>query len=262
MDLWALLIEYSDAINTIVNFLILVVWASYFQLLLSTHWQQRQAKILINRGAGHEITANCLISNMSAEPIYVDSIVVIIDPDGQPIQRSLTDLNSLSKKPGSDARSSWFQGPVAKGDYINIGTFESLLQQALVGDSGVGTVESDSRDLPSDTPTRDQSLDKSQEHTVPTDAPLSSREQPDQRPESDTPDRQSEDTIMSVDQISAFDIMVIAIYGPEEYPVAAKRCFRFNPDKTRGSRWRASDSRQISKRSERRRLKQVMNEIT
>jgi hypothetical protein len=127
---WEVLTAQSDPINVIINALMLGVWVLYFQLLLNGQRRQRRAKILINRSAGKCVDANCIISNMSAEPIYVEAIVFKIGSGESLKSVSLTNLEDATEKPRGDARAHWFQGPINQGDYINLGPYRALLQRA------------------------------------------------------------------------------------------------------------------------------------
>lgn len=127
---WTQLVEYSEPINLIINTLMLCVWVLYFQLLLNGQRRQRRAKILINRSAGKCVDANCIISNMSAEPIYVEAVVLKIGSGSSQRSISLTNLEDATDKPEGDARAHWFQGPINQGDYINLGAYRTLLERA------------------------------------------------------------------------------------------------------------------------------------
>lgn len=127
---WEILAAQSDPINVIINALMLGVWVLYFQLLLNGQRRQRRAKILINRSAGRCADATCIISNMSAEPIYVEAVVIKIGRGDNRRSVSLTNLEDATAEPDGDARAHWFQGPINQGDYINLGPYRTLLARA------------------------------------------------------------------------------------------------------------------------------------
>lgn len=128
--LWTGLTENREPINVLINALMLCVWLLYFQLLLNGQRRQRRAKILINRSAGQGVDANCIISNMSAEPIYVEAVVIEIGRGEKQKRVSLTNLEDATQRPEGDARAHWFQGPVSQGEYINLGAYRDLLERA------------------------------------------------------------------------------------------------------------------------------------
>lgn len=126
--MWKFISENSGAINSVVNALMLIVWAFYFQLLFIAHRRQNRAKLLINRSAGRDLQANCIITNMSSGPLYVEAVKITLEfPEGRTRQCSLTDLDDLTKAPEGDPRKSWFQGPLAASEYLTLGTFENLI---------------------------------------------------------------------------------------------------------------------------------------
>lgn len=136
--LWTHLTDHSEPINVIINASMLCVWVLYFQLLLNGQRRQRRAKILINRSAGKCVDANCIISNMSAEPIYVEAVVLRIGSGENLKSISLTNLENATAEPEGDARAHWFQGPINQGDYINLGPYRALLERAT-GEQAFGS---------------------------------------------------------------------------------------------------------------------------
>jgi hypothetical protein len=47
--------------------------------IVSSYRRQRRPKILINLGGGSTPDARCLIGDMSAEPIYVESLIITVE---------------------------------------------------------------------------------------------------------------------------------------------------------------------------------------
>ncbi|WP_367715025.1 hypothetical protein AB2N04_13975 [Nitratireductor sp. GISD-1A_MAKvit] len=113
--MWNWLEEYHGSVSALASVLTLVIWTLYFQILLSSYRRTLRAKILINRGAGQHLDAHCLIANMSAEPIYIEAVLVDVGLGGgeegamQWQRCSLSDLD-LDVQDRSDPRPQWFQG--------------------------------------------------------------------------------------------------------------------------------------------------------
>lgn len=130
----------SDQItlNVIINALMLFVWALYFQLLLNAQWRQKRAKILINRSAGRSINSNCIVTNMSPEPIYINAVVIEMGNESDRLVCSLTDLEDAIKAPEANPMTHWFQGPLTQGEYINLGAYRELLERAVSASSPHG----------------------------------------------------------------------------------------------------------------------------
>lgn len=123
------LTENQQAINTVVNVLMLLVWAFYFQMLFNAHRRGLRAKILINRSAGQNLSAQCVISNMSSGVVYLEAVVMCVPAEEQTHELSLTDLSDLTREPEGDRRAQWFQGPLTSGEFISLGSFEGLLRK-------------------------------------------------------------------------------------------------------------------------------------
>src|SRR3546814_15291717 len=77
--MWEWLAGNAEALNVLANVGMLIVWISYLQLFLAGYRRERRSKILVNRGAGTEMTAHYLLTNMSAEAIYVKSHVAPLE---------------------------------------------------------------------------------------------------------------------------------------------------------------------------------------
>ncbi|PVB60041.1 hypothetical protein [Labrenzia sp. 011] len=127
--MWNFIQQNHGAISAIASILTLAIWALYFQLLLNSYRHRIRPKININRGGGRTSAARCVISNMSAEAIYIEAIALTLG-DGH--RRSVCQLSELevSLSSESDPRSQIFQGPLNSGEFIDIGTFDSLIDRA------------------------------------------------------------------------------------------------------------------------------------
>lgn len=138
--------ENSGALNVILNACTLLVWLLYFHVLFLTFRRQNRPNILINRGAGEDAEARCLISNMSSSPIYVQAVRVDAEANGKTFQRTISDTEKFGKKASSDGntlREFTSQGPLKDGDFLDLGTFEEIADKALsVYDSDDGAPES------------------------------------------------------------------------------------------------------------------------
>ncbi|WP_043525816.1 hypothetical protein [Litchfieldella xinjiangensis] len=121
----------SDSISAIASVLTLFVWVFYAQLLYANYSRQRRARIIINRGSGKHIHSLCLISNMSAESIYVQHIVAVLETEDETMPLDISDFQQSehdSQAPESETVSySTHQGPLGSGDYLHVGTFSDLV---------------------------------------------------------------------------------------------------------------------------------------
>lgn len=127
--MWNWLSQNIDLISLAVSTSMLVVWIVYLQLLLNGYRRQRRSSILISRGAGQGLRSRCLITSMSAEPLYVTSIVATLVTAEKSYEYALTDLRDLPEDLGADPRSSMRQGSLSAGEYLDIGHFDEFIAQ-------------------------------------------------------------------------------------------------------------------------------------
>ncbi|GEM_PF-1142688 len=131
-EIWQFLTNNSGGINVITNILMLGVWALYFQLILTTYRHGLRPKILVNRAAGHTLDARCIITNMSSEKIYLESVLLTIASDEEEQTFVLTEYVSAEAQTASQQL---FQGPLASGELIDIGSYRSLMDRSLGADA-------------------------------------------------------------------------------------------------------------------------------
>ncbi|WP_206663412.1 hypothetical protein [Aurantiacibacter suaedae] len=131
LGLWQWLADNSQVISILLSLLMLVVWATYLQLILVQYRATRRSSILITRAAGKGIRSRCLITNMSSLPIYVTSLIGKLHIGEREIELPLTDLQEQPEDLGSDPRSSMAQGSLNTGEYMNIGHFDDIIRRML-----------------------------------------------------------------------------------------------------------------------------------
>lgn len=122
--------DNSSTISVVANVAMVLVWVTYLQLLLASYRRQRQSTILINRGAGSTLDARCLVSNMSAEPIYVQNIIATLKCGEQSWKAAVTDLEDFRSDEIEHAGEATNQGPLGVGDYADLGRFKYLAWRA------------------------------------------------------------------------------------------------------------------------------------
>ncbi|WP_136246545.1 hypothetical protein [Halomonas borealis] len=118
--------QNASAIGAITSTLTLLIWLFYAQLLYNGYIRQRRPRIIINRGHGKDLDSLCLISNMSAEAIFVEHIIAVLDTDSGERQLDITDY----QQPGEEDRSTrTYQGPLPSGAYLHVGAFRGILDR-------------------------------------------------------------------------------------------------------------------------------------
>ncbi|MEX0923974.1 MAG: hypothetical protein WDZ84_14500 [Rhodovibrionaceae bacterium] len=136
--------QHSDSLSLFADLAIVAVWLTYLQIFLMAHLRQRRSSILINRGAGRTIDAHCLISNMSAEPIYVQNVIAALKTDGEKWTAAVTDLSELEQDRTEKISDATSQGPLGAGELMDVGSFSRLAKRA--GQAKNITVENLSED--------------------------------------------------------------------------------------------------------------------
>ncbi|QYX57355.1 hypothetical protein K1T73_02825 [Roseovarius sp. SCSIO 43702] len=128
--MWQWINENSDALSVLVSLVTMFVWIAYFHILYAGFKRQRRTHILINRGAGHTTQSRCLISNMGAEPLYIISIIGVLEGDGDPVTAPITDLDESEAGEAHNPRETTSQGPMMSGDYMDVGSFADLMARS------------------------------------------------------------------------------------------------------------------------------------
>ncbi len=132
--------QNKDVLNVLIGFATLMVWVVYAQLLYNGYKRQRRPRIVINRGRYKGVDALCLISNMSAESIFVQHIVARLETDKGDYFQDVTELEQnyqegdeeRERQSTSDTPSlsdSTRQGPLGPGEFVHIGAFNSVIER-------------------------------------------------------------------------------------------------------------------------------------
>lgn len=138
--------QHQAVLAVIINLGTLAVWLIYAQLLYLGFRRQRRPRIIINRGRKKDVDALCIISNMSAEAIFIEYIIAELETTRGTISMDVTDLDQLSNT-GDDDTDNYAkrmgptsdytrQGPLESGGYLHIGTFSEVIQRLAV-ESGI-----------------------------------------------------------------------------------------------------------------------------
>lgn len=138
--MWNWIASNHQVISALANIVMLFVWIAYLQVFVSSYRRQKRSNILINRGAGSGLEARCLISNMSAEAIYIDSLIATVETTEGRWSCPVTEL--LEGRSDLDLKTR--QGPLQAGQFVDIGSFQSLIEPVLQTAMGLrGAVASD-----------------------------------------------------------------------------------------------------------------------
>ncbi|WP_111414705.1 hypothetical protein [Billgrantia lactosivorans] len=144
------LFQHGDNVSVLTDIGTLIVWVVYAQLLYFGFRRQRRPRLLINRGRKKAIDALCIISNMSAEPVFIQHIIAELETSRGTVRMDVTDstesysrddeagaghFSSGSNDPSPIAQDGSHQGPLGPGDFVHIDSFAALTQR-LARDAG------------------------------------------------------------------------------------------------------------------------------
>lgn len=126
------ILEHSTLLSTLASLAMLIVWIVYLQLFWFSYRRQLRANVVISRGAGTGLDSLCLVSNMSAEPVLIEGMIVIAEHKGERRAAAVTNLSDTVDD-GQNRRRPAREGPLKTGDYLTVGTFRDLLSLADPG---------------------------------------------------------------------------------------------------------------------------------
>lgn len=145
--MWTWIGENSATLGVVISLLTAFIWIGYFQILFISFRRQRRTRILINRGAGQDTDARCLISNMGAEPLYVISILGTLERGDERLTAEITDLDESEVGEIEKSSEGTSQGPLQSGDFMDIGRFSSLMARCARARGDAGDADFDAMTL-------------------------------------------------------------------------------------------------------------------
>ncbi len=220
--------QHQKLLSLVINFGTLMIWLVYAQLLYLGFRRQRRPRLLINRGKKKDINALCIISNMSAESIFIEYIIATLDTSRGQIVMDITDFeqeysegddadnseeeNRKARRVLNDSRvnENTRQGPLGSGEFVHIGTFYELILRMA----------------------REQGI-----------------EMENHRPKGDL-------------TLNSLTIRLVGIYGPEDLPIGAERSFALEDNGVycalAPSSW---DTKRMASMRQRRKLRKQMEQF-
>ncbi|ANH08633.1 hypothetical protein [Shinella sp. HZN7] len=123
--------QHGDLVSALTGVGTLIVWIIYLQVFVSSYRRQLRATLLITRGAGDEDDTRCFVSNMSAGPVYVQSVMVTLETEDRKIVSAATDIRDIQDKTQVNSLDRTRQGPLHPGQLKDIGSFRSLMSHGL-----------------------------------------------------------------------------------------------------------------------------------
>ncbi|MEB3422101.1 hypothetical protein ACFSDD_22590 [Salipiger marinus] len=124
--------RHSDALQVIMSGVTAGVWVVYLQVFLVSFRHQRRPEIIISLGAGAGAKACWFVSNLGLESIFVVDVMVRFETTSGVTEAVVTDRTEMNDRELSSPAEATNQGPLASGDFMSIGTFETLLARTEV----------------------------------------------------------------------------------------------------------------------------------
>ncbi|MCE8019573.1 hypothetical protein HOP51_05485 [Halomonas sp. MCCC 1A11036] len=137
--------QHGDTVSVLTDIGTLIVWVVYAQLLYFSFRRQRRPRLLINRGRKKDIDALCIISNMSAEPVFLQHVIAELKTSHGIVRVDVTDRTDTfsegSETQGGESagttaadappivRDGSHQGPLEPGKFVHIDSFGELTQR-------------------------------------------------------------------------------------------------------------------------------------
>ncbi|GHC75251.1 hypothetical protein [Limoniibacter endophyticus] len=129
MNEW--LSTYAPVISAFASLGTLLIWGVYLHIFMVSHQRQVKPMMLINRGEGDGLQSRCLVTNMSRDPIYIQSVLVRIMADGKEHRAYITDAEDIRQ---SGDATGWQrltrQGPLPPGTMVDMGAYGGILDYA------------------------------------------------------------------------------------------------------------------------------------
>lgn len=131
--------NHHQILSVLLSLGMLLVWVVYLQVFMSNYRRQTRPKILINRGGGSGLETHCLVSNMSSEAIYIESIIVELETAKGRRTCPVTELEDIEEwNEPNDLNLRTRQGPLQGGHVRDMGSFKSILDHVLRSRNGHG----------------------------------------------------------------------------------------------------------------------------
>lgn len=126
----------SEVLNVALSTAMLGVWIAYLQIFASGYRRQNRANILVNIGGGAGLESRCLVSNMSAGPIYLQSIFIVVEFTDRTLTRPVTETEGFESWEKPTDLNLWTrQGPLNPGEVRDMGAFGIMLDHALLSET-------------------------------------------------------------------------------------------------------------------------------
>ncbi len=123
--------DNAPVMSAVASIGILFIWAVYLHIFLAGHQRQIKPMLIVNRSEGRTLETRCFVTNMSREPVHVQSVVATVRTDSDTHSAHITDAEDIRT---SGTITGWQrmtrQGPLLPGTMVDMGTFACILDYA------------------------------------------------------------------------------------------------------------------------------------
>jgi hypothetical protein len=103
----------------------LLIWLAYLHLFYRSIRDQRRPMLLIHQAGGLDLSDRCVVANMSQTAVHVAATLIDVEHDGEHVT-----FQPKAAEGDVDADEMARQGPLESASYLDIGSFEALLEAA------------------------------------------------------------------------------------------------------------------------------------
>ncbi|MXO64422.1 hypothetical protein [Altericroceibacterium endophyticum] len=130
--------QYSGALNALFNLGMVTIWLVYFNLVVAAYKRQRQTKLIIDC-VQHGEAQDCVVINMSPEPVFLDAIVASVNHGDD---KTYLQPARHSDHTDKSHENSFRFGALQQGKMTNIGSFDEILRESGISlDDGCQNLE-------------------------------------------------------------------------------------------------------------------------
>lgn len=128
--MWEWITANAKVLPLVTTAFTLVVWTVYGQLMAANDKRKRKPRLFVKQGSGHGLDSVCLVSNMSAEAIYIRCVLVSLCVGEQTYRDTIADADKPTNLDAeADPDHNPCHGPLRASETMNLGTFRSLVAQ-------------------------------------------------------------------------------------------------------------------------------------
>lgn len=128
--MWDWFLEHAAVVQAIVGLITAVVWITYLHVFVESMRRGRRSEILITLGGDRGLSGRILISNLGLEPIYILDIMLTSHTKRERKTFSVVDRTEVDPSEQTSTDRATLQRPLKSGEYVEIGTVDTLLNRA------------------------------------------------------------------------------------------------------------------------------------